>query len=136
MLTSPVVHPRTLPPACPLLQAIRRRLQAKESALKTLTKNYLAFANAVESSSVEECEPLYQRLLLEIAQFEFQTGKASALVDTNLRQVEEYDSMQQRVEAEMCADASHAQRLALSLSPLICPSRRPSLHPRSSALGG
>ena len=83
-----------------------------------LTKNYLAFANAIENSSVEECEPLYQRLLLEIAQFEFQTGKASALVDTNLRQVEEYDSMQQRVEAEMCA---HAPMQAPAGVPLRAP---------------
>lgn len=77
------------------------RLQSKETALRALTKKYLAFANALESSSVEECEALHQALTLELAQYEFTVGRANVLIDTNVRQVSEYDVMQQNVEAEM-----------------------------------
>ena len=86
-------------------EAISQRIQAKDTALRNLTKRWLSFANAIENSSVEECESLHQALLFDIAQFEFSVGKASALVDTNVRQVAEYDRMQQSVEAEMCARA-------------------------------
>ena len=82
--------------------ALKLRLQAKEVALRGLTKKYLAFANAIENSTVEECESNYQALTLEIAAYEFAVGKASALVDTNVQQVAEYDTMQQDVEATMC----------------------------------
>ena len=54
-------------------------------------------------AAVDECEATCQALLLEIAAYEFNVGKAGALVDTNVRQVAEYDNMQQSVEAEMCA---------------------------------
>jgi DNA/RNA-binding domain of Phe-tRNA-synthetase-like protein len=87
-------------------EAMRQRLQAKDTALRSLTKRYLAFAAAVESKPMEECEELHQALTLEIAQYEFAVSKANALIDTNVRQVAEYDTMQQRVEAEMCAPAS------------------------------
>jgi hypothetical protein len=84
-------------------EVLRQRLQAKEAALRNLTKHWLAFAHAIESSTVEECEPLYQALLQEIDAYEFAVRKAEALIDTNVRQVADYDAMQQSVEAEMCA---------------------------------
>lgn len=94
---------------------MRERLQAKEAGLRNLTKRYLAFARAIENSSVEECEPLYQALLLEIATYEFAVSKASALVDTNVRQVADYDAMQQSVEAEMSSTRGDIERLAVQL---------------------
>ena len=84
-------------------EAIAQRLQAKDTALRNLTKKWLSFVNAIENSSIEECEALHKALLFEIAHYEFTVGKASALTDTNVRQVAEYDNMQQSVEAEMCA---------------------------------
>lgn len=81
--------------------ALQQRLQAKDTALKALTRRYLAFANAIEGNSVDECEALHEALQLECAQYEFAVSKANALIDTNVRQVAEYDTMQQRVEAEM-----------------------------------
>ena len=80
---------------------MRLRLQAKDAALSKVAKRYLAFAGVVEASSAEECETSYQALLLEISAYEFAVSKASALVDTNIRQVSEYDAMQQSVEEEM-----------------------------------
>ena len=81
--------------------AISQRLQAKDTALKNLTKKWLSFANAIENNTVEECETLHQSLLFDIAQYEFAVSKGNALIDTNVRQVAEYDGMQQSVEAEM-----------------------------------
>lgn len=81
--------------------ALAQRLQAKDNALRSLTKRYLAYTAAVESSSEEECKALYEGLMLEVDQYELAVGKAEALVETNVRQVAEYDDMQQRVEAEM-----------------------------------
>ena len=49
---------------------------------------------------------MHKALLFDIAQYEFSVGKASALIDTNVRQVAEYDHMQQSVEAEMCVPTS------------------------------
>ena len=82
--------------------ALAQRLQAKDNALRSLTKRYLAYTAAVESSSEEECKALYEGLMLEVDQYELAVGKAEALVDTNVRQVAEYDRMQQSVETEMC----------------------------------
>jgi hypothetical protein len=79
------------------------RLLAKEVNLRSLTKKYLAFAQAVEDSSVEECEQQYQSLLKELAAYEFAMSKARSLVDTNNHQVVDYDHMHREVEAEMCA---------------------------------
>lgn len=87
-------------------EAIAQRLQAKDTALRNLTKRWLSFVNAIENSSLEECEALHKALLFDIAQYEFSVGKASALIDTNVRQVAEYDHMQQSVEAEMCVPTS------------------------------
>ena len=87
--------------------ALRLRLQAKEVALRNLTKRYLAFANAIEKNTVEECEASYESLLLEISQYEFAVGKANALVETNVQQVSEYDAVQQDVEASMYARANN-----------------------------
>jgi len=91
------------------------RLQSKETALRALTKKYLAFANALESSSVEECEALHQALTLELAQYEFTVGRANVLIDTNVRQVSEYDVMQQNVEAEMSSTRADIERLTTVL---------------------
>lgn len=91
--------------------ALQARLQAKDTALKALTRRYLAFANAVETSSAEECEALHDALQLECAQYEFAVSKANALIDTNVRQVAEYDAMQQRVQAEMESTRADIERL-------------------------
>jgi len=96
-------------------EVFRQRIQAKESKLLLLTKKFLAFASAIEDSSVEECEALYQGLLLETAAYEFAVGKASALVDTNERQVAEYDGVQQSVEAEMSTTRADIERLTTVL---------------------
>jgi hypothetical protein len=87
-------------------EAISQRLQAKDTALRNLTKKWLSFKNAIENSSLEECEALHKSLLFDIAQYEFTVGKANALIDTNVRQVAEYDHMQTSVETEMCAPAA------------------------------
>jgi len=93
--------------------ALAQRLQAKDNALRSLTKRYLAYTAAVESSSEEECKALYEGLMLEVDQYELAVGKAEALVDTNVRQVAEYDDMQQRVEAEMCVDCQYMPTAAV-----------------------
>jgi hypothetical protein len=103
--------------------ALAQRLQAKDNALRSLTKRYLAYTAAVESSSEEECKALYEGLMLEVDQYELAVGKAEALVDTNVRQVAEYDDMQQRVEAEMCVrlPTKHAVcGRGLSATPSCC----------------
>ena len=92
--------------------ALRLRLQAKEVALRSLTKKYLAFSNAIEKSSVEECEAMHEALILEIKTYEFSISKGSLLVDTNVQQVAEYDAMQQDVEAMMCAPPVQHHRLS------------------------
>ena len=92
-------------------EAIRLRIQAKDNALRSLTKRYLGFAATIETSSDAECEALYQGLMLEVDQYELAVSKANALVDTNVRQVAEYDAMQQRVEAEMETTRADIERL-------------------------
>lgn len=84
---------------------LRQRLLAKENNLRNLTKHYLGFVSSIESSSNEEADAIYQGLLKELTAYEFTVLKASALVDTNLRQIEDYDAMQQNIDAEMCAPA-------------------------------
>ena len=91
--------------------AIAERLQAKDTALRALTKRWLSFANSIENSTVEECESIYNTLSFEIANYEFAVGKASSLIDTNVRQVEEYDRMQQSVETEMASTRADIERL-------------------------
>ena len=76
-----------LTPAQQEEEILRQRLNAKEASLRSLTKHYLAFANAVETASVEECQGKYQELLREIAAYEFAVSKARALMETNTRQV-------------------------------------------------
>ena len=88
-------------PFSPISLPTPYNLQAKDNALRSLTKRYLAYSAAVESSSEEECKALYEGLMLEVDQYELAVSKAEALVETNVRQVAEYDAMQQRVEAEM-----------------------------------
>ena len=112
--------------------AIHARLQAKDAALRNLTKKYLSFAHAIEHSSVEECEALHASLQFDIAQYEFAVSKADAMIDTNVRQVAEYDLMQQNVEAEMCADPPlffFVPSVAALVPPLRCSSSLP-LAPR------
>ena len=92
-------------------EALRQRLQAKDNALRSLTKRYLSYQAAIESSSAEEAETLYQGLMLELDQFELAVSKSDALVNTNVRQVAEYDVMQQRVEAEMETTRADIERL-------------------------
>jgi hypothetical protein len=99
--------------------ALRLRLQAKEVALRSLTKKYLAFSNAIEKSSVEECEAMHEALILEIKTYEFSISKGSLLVDTNVQQVAEYDAMQQDVEAMMCAPPVEHHRLSSCLTVLL-----------------
>lgn len=94
--------------------AIAQRLQAKDTALRNLTKKWLSFTNAIENSSLEECESLHKSLSFDIAQYEFTVGKANALIDTNVRQVAEYDRMQQSVETEMYAIMHVIKLLVLS----------------------
>ena len=91
--------------------AIAQRLQAKETALRNVTKKWLSFSNAIENSSLDECEALHKALLFDLAQYEFSVGKVSALVDTNVRQVAEYDRTQQSVEAEMTTTKADIERL-------------------------
>lgn len=82
-------------------EVLRQRLLAKETNLRNLTKRYLSFVNSIESCSVHEAETAFQGLLKELTAYEFTVLKASALVDTNLRQIADYDAMQQRIDAEM-----------------------------------
>lgn len=82
---------------------LRQRLLAKENNLRNLTKRYLSFVSSIESSTTEEAEAMYQGLLKELTAYEFTVLKARAHVDTNLRQIADYDAMQQTIDAEMCA---------------------------------
>lgn len=84
-------------------EVLRKRLLAKEGGLRQLTKQYLSFVNSIEGSSNEECQALYNALSRKLAEYEFSVNKASALVDTNTRQIAEYDVMQQNIESEMYA---------------------------------
>ena len=76
-------------------EVLKARLLAKEASLRDLTKRYLQFVNGVEGKSAEECAVLYQGLLKEIARYEFAVSKARSLIDTNTRQVADYDQMRQ-----------------------------------------
>ena len=90
---------------------LRQRLLAKEASLRDLTKRYLQFVQAIETKPVEECQPLYQALLKEIARYELAVSKARSLIDTNERQVADYDKMRQSIEEEMGTTQSDIQRL-------------------------
>ena len=83
-------------------EVLRQRLLAKENGLRNLTKRYLNFVNSIEHSTVEEAQTIHQTLLKELSAYEFSVSKASSLVDTNIRQIAEYDTMQQTIDAEMC----------------------------------
>ena len=76
-------------------EVLKARLLAKEASLRDLTKRYLQFVNGVEGKSAEECGVLYQGLLKEIARYEFAVSKARSLIETNTRQVADYDQMRQ-----------------------------------------
>ena len=104
-------------------EVLKARLLAKEASLRDLTKRYLQFVNGVEGKSAEECGVLYQGLLKEIARYEFAVSKARSLIETNTRQVADYDQMRQ------VSEPSHArvfpvQSIVLSLAPAPA-SRRP-----------
>ena len=94
---------------------LRQRLLAKEASLRDLTKRYLQFVQAIETKPVEECQPLYQALLKEIARYELAVSKARSLIDTNERQVADYDKMRQSIEEEMGTTQSDIQRLGEQL---------------------
>ena len=81
--------------------ALKQRLLAKETSLRDLTKRYLQFVKSIESMSAEECATTYQALLKEIARYEFAVSKARSLIETNERQVADYDKMRQGIEADM-----------------------------------
>ena len=76
-------------------EVLKARLLAKEASLRDLTKRYLQFVNGIEGKSAEECGVLYQGLLKEIARYEFAVSKARSLIETNTRQVADYDQMRQ-----------------------------------------
>ena len=82
-------------------EVLRQRILAKEQALRNLTKRYLGFVNSIESSTTEEAQAVYQALLKELSAYEFTVSKAGSLVDTNQRQITEYDAMQKTIDAEM-----------------------------------
>ena len=72
--------------ATPEEEILRQRLLAKETSLRNLTKRYLAFAAAVETAPVEECEKMYQGLLRELAAYEFGMAKARTMITVNVQQ--------------------------------------------------
>lgn len=84
-------------------EVLRQRLLAKETSLRQLTRHYLSFVESVESSTAEQVAAAHANLLKEITAYEFSVSKAGMLVDTNLRQICEYDEMQQKIDAEMSA---------------------------------
>uniref|UniRef100_A0A7S4IFF2 THO complex subunit 7 homolog n=1 Tax=Prymnesium polylepis TaxID=72548 RepID=A0A7S4IFF2_9EUKA len=96
-------------------EVLRQRLLAKENNLRNLTKRYLGFVNSIESSSTEDAQQVYQTLLKELSAYEFSVSKAGSLVDTNLRQIAEYDGMQQRIDAEMASTRADIDRLEVQL---------------------
>ncbi|KAL1518944.1 hypothetical protein AB1Y20_003215 [Prymnesium parvum] len=96
-------------------EILRQRLLAKETGLRNLTKHYLSFVHAIESSTPEAAEASYQTLIKELSAYEFSVSKASALVDTNLRQIQEYDQMQQRLDDEMASTRAELERLSAQL---------------------
>jgi len=93
-------------------EVLKQRLLAKEASLRDLTKRYLAFVNAIEGKTAEECSAQYQSLLKEIARYEFAVLKARSLVETNTRQVADYDHMRSVIEADMTSTQSDIERLA------------------------
>lgn len=96
-------------------EILRQRLLAKETSLRNLTKRYLSFAAAIESSTTEECEKLYQGLLKELAAYEFGMAKAKNLVAVNVQQVASYESMEGEIGAEMARTAAEIESLSRQL---------------------
>ena len=93
-------------------EVLKQRLLAKEASLRDLTRKYLQFVNAIENKPVEECQVLYQALLKEIARYEFAVSKARSLIETNQRQVTDYDQMRSVIEADMTTTQADIERLA------------------------
>ena len=93
-------------------EVLKARLLAKEASLRDLTKRYLQFVNGVEGKSAEECGVLYQGLLKEIARYEFAVSKARSLIETNTRQVADYDQMRQVIEGDMGSTQTDIESLA------------------------
>lgn len=93
-------------------EVLKQRLLAKETSLRDLTKRYLAFVNAIEGKSDDECSAQYQSLLKEIARYEFAVLKSRSLVETNTRQVADYDHMRSIIDADMSSTQSDIERLA------------------------
>ncbi|KAL3895562.1 MAG: hypothetical protein SGPRY_013482, partial [Prymnesium sp.] len=110
-------------------EVLRQRLLAKETSLRQLTRHYLSFVESVESSTAEQVAAAHANLLKEITAYEFSVSKAGMLVDTNLRQICEYDEMQQKIDAEIPvffhASAIHSSAyatlvLSIYTHPLSC----------------
>lgn len=92
-------------------EVLRQRLLAKETSLRNLTKRYLSFAAAIETSTLEECEKLHQGLLKELAAYEFGMAKARILVAVNVQQVASYEAMEGEIGAEMSRTAAEIESL-------------------------
>ena len=109
-------------------EVLKARLLAKEASLRDLTKRYLQFVNGVEGKSAEECGVLYQGLLKEIARYEFAVSKARSLIETNTRQVADYDQMRQVNEPP--TRTTHSPETTKPPRTVLCRARS---HPRPHA---
>mmetsp|Transcript_148 Transcript_148/g.369 ORF Transcript_148/g.369 Transcript_148/m.369 type:complete len:223 (-) Transcript_148:10-678(-) len=101
--------------ATPEEEILRQRLLAKETSLRNLTKRYLAFAAAVETAPVEECEKMYQGLLRELAAYEFGMAKARTMITVNVQQVASYEAMEGEIGAEMSRTSEEISALSKKL---------------------
>eukprot|EP01116_Phalansterium_solitarium_P019580 TRINITY_DN5526_c0_g1_i1.p1 TRINITY_DN5526_c0_g1~~TRINITY_DN5526_c0_g1_i1.p1 ORF type:complete len:241 (+),score=47.95 TRINITY_DN5526_c0_g1_i1:86-808(+) len=83
-------------------RVIRTRLLYKEAYLKSLTKKFLQFSNAIKTKSEAEWFDAYQGLVRELDVFEFNTStKVQLLADSCTRQIELYDATVADAEARL-----------------------------------
>eukprot|EP00270_Netrium_digitus_P015948 TRINITY_DN5646_c1_g1_i1.p1 TRINITY_DN5646_c1_g1~~TRINITY_DN5646_c1_g1_i1.p1 ORF type:complete len:237 (-),score=80.30 TRINITY_DN5646_c1_g1_i1:97-807(-) len=105
---------------------IRQRLLTRvtvtrgEPPLKKLIRRFLAFAGEVEretgsGSSLADCERAYKAFLQELANFEVPLLKTRAVVDSNLREIRNFEGQQEQLDRAILRAQEEIQELKAEL---------------------
>jgi hypothetical protein len=68
---------------------------------KKLLMHMLKMAGSLEKGTVEECEAAYNLFVKDLALYEFSMGKIQVIADTNMREMDAYKQLQEKLAGDM-----------------------------------
>jgi hypothetical protein len=68
---------------------------------KKLLMHMLKMAGSLEKGTVEECEAAYNMFVKDLALYEFSMGKIQVIADTNMREMDAYKELQDKLAGDM-----------------------------------